>query len=1193
MSSSSGHSTPDPVSDEAKALLYMLSRADTLHDFVGDRSILSKQEVITILNESSELSESALKQHLYNIKSKEENKVSQKNVDDILNKAVAPLVNIDFPNTYTPKIVKRIAGVKVYEPRVVLFYELYENVLKTLYPEMNIGKYVSSDYLVGCKFDGVSDIKYMFGTETTAEKSDFDNATLSYINLGTTEKPASGRRASGLYSLRAPSIRYDKLAPVISNFFQVTSEKKIYLVVDTSGVKLTELGITNSTNIRQLCNVAGDWDGASKSSCEANNTACVSISDNQANPLERSVFGLSTLTLQKEPSSNAKATLNTKIMNIKDVTVEVTPLSQCIQTKKTCPKNIKDFKNIELLDLKRTGDAFQALMAKQLGNDEDKRVSCGKKSIDSEVFVFVTLDHLAFLKARLNSVPCIFTSKDSVTEEKLMILYKPSVRDHVAQKKALLAQLKAALEEYETYIERSKDVQLNKILDDLAKLHKRDFIDEGSPISKLPDNINYSNKGTTLNTLKEFYDTQLDNMLAAISRDESTLSQPLGPLDPIFENYPGVVNPKSVKLVKAIKNTLIAKANQVNGVIQDTTTSPSISDTNQAKNVGKLIEWLPKTIYTLLNTVLYIDIMAKVVMMYQQFEYDNNAGTWTLGINNVQWPEIILATIESTNFSLNQSDGITPDKKSELLKTLSSYITNINTVLSNENLTPYTILNGDNHGEVVKLIQNITKFTKQYDFLSVDSHLNSTFQHLINIDINEYESIFQRIIDIINAGLYGKKNGTGESLHDMIGKMSEGTPRQKQSRLLEISNRFVLSIMNKILETLVSFARVKISSIDIEPLAGNQSQIENLINEIKPRRGGGDEDAESVSEEEPLANVKHDDEDAGSVSDEDDDEEHYIDLTLFSMHNILKNFFRTTRLSVCSHVSIQDVENQTNFDPSDVDTYDDPFDYGLLIKKFQHKILNKLRPNELQTLKDIHTVKNPTITLKLLYEKSYDETKYSDKLHDLEDAVHLYLEEAMYEDRHLYPGLTAFYNTMFYNTMHDIKRQISSLKYDDKLCYKLVEHPKEILQINYDICMMCFPKDQGQESLGEEIESRERKIDSPKDKEIESREKEQRKDNTRIVDALLIATLPKDDFPKFLETFSKRQRPAMSSPPNLVFLNCGGEVVSDFHEDYNCGQKKPKTSGGARIRRHTLADYCFKYYRPYYDLYYEHQNRAK
>lgn len=1005
----------------AKAFLHLLSRADTLHDFVGARSVLSKTEVLKLLNDSkSELTEKSLLPEL------KKGRFDERNIKGILNKnESSPLVNLNFPSTYTPKIIKRIGGITGYEPKTVLFYETHEDLLKTANEDVNIGRYVSNDAIVG--------YSYVTNQYDNGDSSIFSSANIAYLNLGTTQKKdKSGsiiRNFSGIYTYTSTSDQYKLFEEKIDEFFGTKGATNVYLIVDTCGVSLSDIGVQQSTKIKLLCNVAGEWDGATKTACIPKNTLCMGIEDQPSDPLKRSVFGLKTLKLEKNPSKPGQAIINGNQVNADKAVVEVTPLSKCInetlggkakKVKSTCYSGLSGF---EMFDIKRTGDAFQALITK---NAKDGMFCQGAPPNTSDKFIFVTLDHLAFLKARLNGIPSIFTSKDGLTEEKLMFMYKPEV-DY----KSMAVQFINSHAKLKSILDAMIKVQLNDIIDDIAYYHATGYtITDDIPIIQLkknaPTNSLYQDKEKTIGYIQNFYSGLLQN-------DPTKLDQMF------YNNDPWITLKAKVNFEKAADR----KSSAIESLVTQATTlydkfPDSEKKNNHYKNLGKLINWLPKTIFKTINMILYVEITARICEMYKHFEF--KGGKWEMNeLGNVEklWTEI-----------LNEYGPLND-------------VTLIATLFDK---SPMTLL-PDKSAEMNDKLSKLSEYITKYEYLANPTE-GQLVQKVFGIEIDDYANIILRLIDIINGGLYGKKTGEASlSLVEMIAK-TDGSDRQKISIALEASNRFVLNIMNKILDTLISFARVKISSIDV---AGAPTAPEALIAMIGQL-------------ENQLSTMK-----GGSLSDETKLEG---GATLEELIGVVDRIIEFQR-----HEFDEDLQESFH-DPVLVN--DDPYDYGNLIDKFKEYIIHEIPDETIGSL-----------------------TKYE----DIEYYVHYYLEKVMRDNSYLYPGLAAFWADAEYTAP-----QYNQWGWDDFVCFTMIYDPYWLYGVNT---------------------------------------------------ALL--TGDKTKLNQFMEWATAAIRETRNPGPLLRSISTPGAL------DLSMMSLEPYSKGGGSINRCTMADYFYKYYRPYYELYYKNK----
>lgn len=1137
--------TPPPPTPSITALLHLLSRADTLHDFEGERSVLSKSEVITELNEIDDLKEDKLFRPINEFKD-----IDEYNLRGILNKTTAALVNLSFPQSYTPRIINRITGVKAYEPRTVLFYEMHEHLLKPYYPKLNLGKYVSYEQLVGYKFGNDSNRgEYMVGDKQDYRaESAFNSATMAYMNLGTTEKlkkTGQNRLESGIYTKRR-SVRYTEIKDILTSFFG--NKEKIYLVVDTTGIKLQkDLGFGEEGNeIQLLCNVAGDWDGASKSDkCDS---VINTISDNKDDALQRAVFELNDIKLStdgRQSEAEIKRSTTTRKLPTAEATVEVKPLAQCVKqlidgrNRKNCNNyGGLELRETELFDIKRTGDAYQALMTKKVQN-----------GITSTTYVFVTLDHLAFLKARLNGVPCIFTSKDQKTEEKLMFLYKPGV-----DKNAIVLQYQAIQEELRALLGHMETLTLGRVIDSIA------FFQENQPLRTMVRNANYTDKTLTMQTIYEYYHAQ-------VATHTTTL-------DPIFTNV-AVADWKYLPALDGMKEAVqdfVAKSEIV--------TSFNGPSTSLFKNVSKIPSWFPKTVYKIINSVLFIEIMARVSNMYKQFDLVQNDNRYLSSITEIR--ELL-----SSSHQIHPRTGENVQSSPKRPRFDLASNPNLERLIQHEQVKQ--LENNDlDISYYTRKIEEMNKEIKRFSYLKPTATQGATAIQgatatLLGLEVDDYDNIFKRITSIINTGLYGKKVGEAENVAQMIAKLSlsEGTRRQRISTAGKVSNILVFSIMNKVLGTLLSFACVKLNSIDVESTDTKKGaknvvlntmirNFQTYINGMKTSGGSFEKPSQKGGAPENAS-----------------------PLAAFINYNTFHNMnLEAVEMSITTNKKIID---------EDYDEDEDPYDYGNLISKFEDNIYDAIKVyypdlNIDQFFTDIKYQYNnnlTNLTSASLQPHPYNILEILEYIYTLDYYIHLCLEHYMREYSYLHPGLAAFFAapeplvTPQYGPIapeplatpqYGPGPQYNKFTWDDLLSFMLFHKPEWVFKANVAMItgdnndMLILLKSEG---LPIEVPSQ---IQDGVEASLEGLDIEfpsQTQYNAQT-SSRLPPVITKEDLARALRAVQLSMR--MYQAPDI-----GLEARS----------ASPVFAGyGGAISRYTMADYFYKYYRPYYELYYKKKRRT-
>ena len=253
------------------------------------------------------------------------------------------------------------------------------------------------------------------------------------------------------------------LRVILGKYFGLRDDNvMVNLIVDTTNFSFSKYYKELDSNaraklkLRVLCNVAMRWDGANSPECQPRTDKGELEIKHQKNDKEtihqRAIYDIDHITLkQKEHESTPDYSFdNGSFSKINPIPREVGQISECIRQqinkKRRVTTECRPFSTKgRLLDLKRTGDALQALMAKQL-NDSDS----------NEFYVFVTLDHLAFLKARIHNIPTIYTSiqRDGSVSNRVLILFNSKfTKNH----KSLSGQLSKELDLFTKASERIKD----------------------------------------------------------------------------------------------------------------------------------------------------------------------------------------------------------------------------------------------------------------------------------------------------------------------------------------------------------------------------------------------------------------------------------------------------------------------------------------------------------------------------------------------------------------------------------------------------------------------------------------------------------------------------------------------------------------------------------------------------------------
>lgn len=1035
-----------------RGFMYLLSRSDTLHDFVGPRSMLSKGDVLKILDQDRafQLSSTVIKHLMKEL-------VDHRDLYAILEKNVVPLVNIKLPDNYSPKIIKRIAGVSIFEPRVVLFFELLDKHLKTESTKINIGKYLSFDYMPGYNFITKRYSNYDNTLSDDVVRDAFKRANIAYLNLGCTAKTNKKtnvleRSDSGLYMLTNAKVRYSLIESHINDFFQCDHCKHVYLIVDTSSISLEDMGISKTTRIKLICSLASDWDAAIKYlSCGQNNLS--PIQDNPDNVLEKALYGLDDIILTPPTKMRGpnlaiiKWQENTLEKRINDATVEVTPLSECIYNAIEKPKQATSAKCYDgkfaankknFFDIKRSGDYYQAIITKRLQiNDPDNK------------YIFVTIDHLAFLKARLNGIPTIFTSIDSNTRNRMMYLYKNNV-DHSLiynQLKVANANIMGVLNNIYQYLvaERAGNLHIHpRIFDMLADVHNVLGIDEDTPLAKIIKNCHFQDKTKTLEWCRAFYVKRLHE---TFEFDEFFKSR----APPMTDLHDTIVQHFKTNVYKATK---LCQSNAVSSRL--------------LKNVESCLHWLPNKISRIINQVLYIEIIYCIKRLY-------------LDISNVK--EDVMH-IQSLNMQYESYKYMIEKYGTSYLK--------------------------DNIEEFNALLLEMNKVISNFSYLR-----DPTVVSVLGIEVGDYVVIMKRINDIINDGLYGKsKNNV--SLVDMINNFDTmySTKRQRTAAASAISNRLSLSILNKTINTLYSFACVKLNSLQLHN-DEHKLDIDTELAHLKAAIQNGGGSSSSSKSHKSSTRIKR----SRERYEEDGTLEYFINL----------------------HKIVNDVDH--------IDDIDCPYDYGFLLHKFQHSIIAKL-PNEyVSYIEKIIQKDHHSSAQRKKQRKSANSDQlmiHDDYLFDIEIRVHDQLEKCIRNFKHLYIGYAAFLHDNHYS--HDQSKSyfFTKLMNDELFMYMVLKDNNFLFNINM-------------KALG---------IKESPDINLSSKHK--------FTMGLLA--------PKI---YSYKKRAAEVASKRTQYLKSKQSSKSPRHKHTATHMSMHRGGTQLAFRNLKLADYYYKYYKPYYDLYHK------
>lgn len=332
-------------------------------------------------------------------------------------------------------------------------------------------------------------VAFILGTVNTDDKADVflsnaDSSTSGFYKLQPPNTIIKGKKE------RTTQIEKDKLAntynryltdlrKILGLYFEKPDDCMIYLIVDTTNISFSKYYMElrddqkKELKLMVLCNAAMNWDGANSAECkkrEGGPKGEETIKHTKDGE-NRAVYDVHTINLQsQEPLDHITGTdvqfdeQPSQKYRAQHMPREVAQISECIRQqinkKRQKSKECSVFSSkARLLDMKRSGDALQALMAKKLNEERGNK---------NEFYVFVTLDHLAFLKARLNGIPTVYTSvmRDKIVEKvggkdktttisnRVMVLFKNGVNRNY---KSIANQLESNIVKFRSLEEELED----------------------------------------------------------------------------------------------------------------------------------------------------------------------------------------------------------------------------------------------------------------------------------------------------------------------------------------------------------------------------------------------------------------------------------------------------------------------------------------------------------------------------------------------------------------------------------------------------------------------------------------------------------------------------------------------------------------------------------------------------------------
>lgn len=382
----------------------VLSRCDTIHDFTKARATenmvgkMTTKDIYANLDKTPSLNNKNLMQTFRHLSESKEN---QEDFAKILHNHPT---NFKFLKAYENGVDVKQTG---FEPSVVQFFEHMLSpkygILDEFYLASSavLAKDVLIDYTVGAR-KSISEIA----------------GKICIMNLGNTAKGVGkkARKASGIFE-REDLLRL--FQNELHTFFSSEQKSKLRFVVDASILSNDHFHAPDK-NMEVAILACSEWDSAEKYSAGS----VISKSQFTATQKtdDRVLYSLDSLDVKSFPINTAgdvgySCALNGKTVPYTNIPRGVGEIVMAMQNVsepgKLYTKYVEPIAKDRygtLFDVKRSGDGCQVLEIKQANEDP----------LSEYKYILVTHDHLAFLKARMNGVPVVFTKKNMRQDTKML-----------------------------------------------------------------------------------------------------------------------------------------------------------------------------------------------------------------------------------------------------------------------------------------------------------------------------------------------------------------------------------------------------------------------------------------------------------------------------------------------------------------------------------------------------------------------------------------------------------------------------------------------------------------------------------------------------------------------------------------------------------------------------------------------------
>jgi hypothetical protein len=771
----------------------------------------------------------------------------------------------------SPKARNELSGDVNFEKVIVSFFELFK---ESLAPHVGTFFICDDDEIEALTYSVPTNYRFinpddsqtqlvMPKKDEAAKNEDIKNLFLdenqfAVINLGENSSFRSQRSGNGLYideviilttekeyekfdELRCilPVERAKYIYKIFQQFFvgeikdNIKDAPFINLIIDSTNVSFsTDIDVTKHSQhkIRVIESVAGVWDAAGKIKkatlfdsqdqlSQEYNTRLQNICEQTAQENENVSSSLTTLKkLTLRMGFNGSTTFSFNDHKMKQLTDEfprsVEKLASYITSSDADSStyvtsgllSVAEHKNKTVyFDIKRSGDALQSKVASELYS------ASLQKGDAQNTFVFVTHDHLAFMKARLYGVPCIFTR--IIKDERHLVLYRPRIFNLEA-KKGFVAGLEVQVNNMVTAYKSTRTDCLQKLANflDLQSAEPTTSSEElttniASTLSTLyttlkavvdvesiPQNNNIPKK---LKSITNYYSSKLDVVLEKLKSITSILVN-THYLDHnvSYDNFSKAIKLAFVYILlldvygKASRYWMLIKHESLtNPVVAKTSTDQEVTDQEVTEKIVAYKTFISKY---------------KYVLTIQDDDLNINFDAYDNAIKTID------AIIQKELFKL-------PPKET-----------------SNRDATLYGLFhNLFNTANNTELSDKINSIEKEFQLIGNENGFRQTIQ-TNNYDATTFKQIKCKIKHVGDTVISTPLQDVPASHTDTAASSSRSSPRLKEKAVNNlktvISNSFTINILEVISKILSNLAETQLAGLNLLEVA--DSDLSNKLNNI-------------------------------------------------------------------------------------------------------------------------------------------------------------------------------------------------------------------------------------------------------------------------------------------------------------------------------------------------------------------------